>query len=55
VDEVVFAANFFFGLNWNLGKQFYLGAEAKYILTQETDLGFNLAGFALMGSLGLRF
>jgi hypothetical protein len=55
VDEAVFAADFFLGLNWDLGKRLYLGAEAKYILTQETDLGFNLAGFALMGSLGFRF
>jgi hypothetical protein len=55
VDEVVFAADFFLGLNWNLGERVYLGAEAKYILTQETDLRFNLAGSAVMGSLALRF
>lgn len=55
VDEVVFAVDFFLGLNWNLGKRFYLGAEAKYILTQETDLGLNLGGLAVTGSLGLRF
>ena len=55
VDEVVFAADFFLGLNWNLGKRLYLGAEGKYILTQKTDLGLNLGGLAVTGSLGLRF
>ena len=50
VDEVVFAADFFLGLNWNLGKRFYLGAEGKYILTQKTDLGLNLGGLAVTGA-----
>jgi hypothetical protein len=39
----------------NLGKRFYVGAEAKYIITQKTDDGLNLAGFVVTVGLGFRF
>jgi opacity protein-like surface antigen len=55
ISEVVFAGDLFLGLNLNLGKRFYVGAEAKYIITQKTDAGLNLGGLAVMGSLGFRF
>jgi opacity protein-like surface antigen len=53
-DDVVFAGDVFAGLNFNLGDRLFLGAEAKYILTDKTDSGINLTGFAVMASLGFR-
>ena len=54
-DDVVFAGDVYAGLNLNLTDFLFLGAEAKYIVTDQTDIGFDFTGVAVTGSLGFRF
>ena len=58
-NDIVFGAYVGVGIHYNLTKQFFIGAEGKYLLTDRADIErgykFNLNGFITNAVIGFRF
>jgi opacity protein-like surface antigen len=58
-NDIVFGAYVGVGIHYNLTKQFFIGAEGKYLLTDRANIErgykFNLNGFITNAVIGFRF